>query len=148
MSRNLDQLSWKRLHRVKNRLYLRENQTDMKLCPNDILKKSVTWKPWGGLIICMVNRIKNRVGTQNTSPLPIMLFRWKKYRLVSVYESFLIFHFSTSIEAVTWNSADLSVATRCRHFEKKYLEYFSLGFTLEGYLDLPRTDQWLSVTEE
>ncbi len=40
---------------------------------------------------------KNGVRTQNTSPLPIMLFRWEKYRFISQYEGFLIFHFSTFI---------------------------------------------------
>ena len=31
----------------------------------------------------------------------IMIFRWEKYRLVSVLESFSDFHFCTIIEAVT-----------------------------------------------
>jgi hypothetical protein len=50
----------KAVARVRNRPYLRE-----------------------GLKIFRVAQTKNGQRTQNTSPLPIILFRWKKYRFVS-----------------------------------------------------------------
>jgi len=40
MSRDLEDLPLKWLHRVRNRPYLRENQIDMKLYPNGISEKS------------------------------------------------------------------------------------------------------------
>jgi len=72
MSRNLDDLPLRWLQWVRNRLHLRE-----------------------GLRIFTGNQTKNGVRKQNISPLPTMLFRWEKYRFISQYEGFLIFHFST-----------------------------------------------------
>jgi hypothetical protein len=88
MSRNLDDLPLRWLQWVRNRLHLRE-----------------------GLRIFTVAQRKNGPRKQNSSPLPIILFRWEKYRLIPPLESFLIFHFSTIIAVLEspWSRAKYTI---------------------------------------
>lgn len=94
---------------------------------------------------------KNGVRAQNTSPLPIILFRRKKYRLVSLYESFLIFHFCTII--VSFNFALSASHIIYGHFGEKAerfgatknIQHIPLFVLSSGsYYSSARTDQWLS----
>jgi len=75
------------------------------------------------------------IWNQSVLSRQVIIFRRKKYRIVSVYESFLAFQFCTMIEAVCYTFAAIASHTIYEHSGKKTLTDFISLFALQYPLE-------------